>query len=273
MALMLLVIISQFEISSAFGSSWHIECKLNSCRAKFLQMQLKWKAQKSTLNGTLEKVEGLPIDNEEFNIAINKINSSLNLSIPKAQYLNEFIVWLGNIGYSQYKQNIKRYLAAATQTIKIYEQNRTDDYICAFLAYKYPQEISKIDFDINPANKLDETLMFIKYLGYIDNVKNPEERYKEASKAFVYLLQEQNHGTFVESFANYQNFVIDYKASQYYTLLQNYINAQAKNQERFYIYQKLRKELPIVMGSIVLVWILIFGYIAIDKKRKGKKHA
>lgn len=273
MALMLLVSISQFEISSAFGSSWHIECELNNCKANFFQMQLKWKAQKTTLNGTLENVSGLPIDNEEFNIAINKVNSSLNLSIPKAQYLNEFIIWLGNIGYSQYKQNIKRYLASATQTINIYEQNKTDDYICAFLAYKYPKEILKIDFDINPANKLDETLMFIKYLGFIDNIKNPVQRYKEASKAFVYLLQAQNQGAFEESFANYQNFVINYKASQYYTLLENYMSVQTKAQERFYIYQKLRKELPIVLGLIALVWIIIFGYIAINKKRKGKKYA
>lgn len=271
---MLLVSIVQFKINNAFGSSWQIECELNNCKANFLQMQLKWKAQKTTLNGTLENVAGLPIDNEEFNIAIDKINSSLHLSIPKAQYLNEFITWLGNIGYSQYKQNIKRYLAAATQTLNIYEQNKTDDYICAFLAYKYPNEVSKIDFDVNPANKLDETLMFIKYLSLLDgNIKNTEQRYKEASKAFVYLLQTQNQGLYEESFANYQNFVINYKASQYYTLLKNYMSAQTKAQEKFYVYQKLRKELPIVAGLIALVWIMIFGYIAINKKRKGTKYA
>ncbi len=230
-------------------------------------MQLTWKTSNSTLNGTLESAEGLPIDNEEFNIIIDKVNSTQTLNLPKGKYLNEFIEWLGNIGYSQYKNNIDRYLAATTQTLTIYEQNQTDDYICAFLAYKFPQEISKLDFEINPPNKPDQTLMFIKYLSLIDKSSNTTKSYIAASKAYIYLTQ--NPKKFNEYFNSYKNFVLNYTANLYYEALVSNINAQLKAQSKAQMYKKIIKRLPLFAGLLAIVWIVIFGYIIINNKRKN----
>lgn len=251
---------------SVQASSWQIQCSQNVCSANYLHMKLSWKMSDSVLNGTLLSVEGLPIDNEEFNLAIEKINSTENLNIPKGNYLNKFIQWLGDIGYASYKKNIKRYLAAAVQTLNIYEQNQTDDYICAFLAYNFPQEISKLDFDINPPNKVDETLMFIKYLSFMDKSSDSTTRYKQASKAFIYLLQNQNE--FDEYFANFKNFVLNYTANLYYQSLVTNLNLQLQAQKQALMYKKIAKKLPLFTGLLVIVWIIIIGYMIIDKKRK-----
>ena len=251
---------------SAQASSWQIQCNKNICTANYLHMKLSWRMSDSVLNGTLLSVEGLPIDNEEFNLAIEKINSTENLNIPKGNYLNKFIQWLGDIGYASYKKNIKRYLAAAVQTLNIYEQNQTDDYICAFLAYNFPQEISKLDFDINPPNKIDETLMFIKYLSFIDKSSDAHKRYTQASKAYIYLLQNQNE--FDEYFANFKNFVLNYTANLYYQSLVANVNSQLQAQRQALMYKKITKKLPLFAGLIVIVWVIIVGYIIIDKKRK-----
>lgn len=229
-------------------------------------MQLIWKTNNSTFNGTLENTEGLPIDNEEFNVIINKVNSTEKLNLPNGQYLNEFIEWLGNIGYSQYKNNIDRYLAAATLTLTIYEQNQTDDYICAFLAYKFPQEISKLDFEINPPNKPDQNLMFIKYLSFMDKSSNLTQRYAAASKAYIYLMQNPNE--YNEYFDSYKNFVLNYTANLYYEALISDISAQHKAQRQAQLYRKIVKKLLLFGGLLVIVWVVILGYILIDGKRK-----
>lgn len=256
----------QSTIMSAQASSWHIECNQTECRANYLHMQLVWKTSTSTLNGTLESAEGLPIDNEEFNIIINKVNSTEKINIPNGRYLNDFIEWLGNIGYSQYKNNIERYLAAATQTLTIYEQNQTDDYICAFLAYKFPKEVSSLDFEINPPNKPDQTLMFIKYLSFMDKSSNATQKYAAASKTYIYLIQNPNE--YNEYFDSYKNFVLNYTANIYYEALVSNINAQLQAQRQAQLYRKIAKKLPLFAGLLAIVWIVILGYTVIANKRK-----
>jgi hypothetical protein len=261
----------QSTIKPAQASSWHIECNQTYCKANYLHMQLVWKTNNSTstLNGTLESVKGLPIDNEEFNIIINKVNSTEKLNIPNGRYLNDFIEWLGNIGYSQYKNNIDRYLAATTQTLTIYEQNQTDEYICAFLAYKFPEEISKLDFEINPPNKPDQILMFIKYLSFMDKSSNAEQKYAAASKAYIYLTQNPNE--YNEYFDSYKNFVLNYTANIYYEALISNINAQLQAQRQAQLYKKMAKKLPLFAGLLAIVWIGILGYTLIAGKRKTYK--
>ncbi len=251
------------------AASWRITCQSTTCTSNYLNMRLTWKIGNSVFNGTLVSVEGLPIDNEEFNVVIEKANAAFGLNIPKANYLNEFIQWLGDIGYSQYKNNIDRYLAACAQTVNIYEQNQTDDLLCAFLAYKFPKDMSKINFDINEQNNVSQTLMFIKYLSMMDKSNNVQESFKTASKFYIYLLQKQNAKEFNEYYANYKNFVLSYTASLYYQALISTVDAQLEAQRQKAMRKAIAKKLPLFAGLIVFVWIAIFGYMIIDKKRKN----
>ncbi len=252
------------------AASWRINCQSTTCTASYLNMQLKWaKVGNSVFNGKLISIQGLPIDNEEFNVVIEKANSAFGLNIPKGDFLNEFIQWLGDIGYTYFKNNIDRYLASCEQTLRIYENNQTDDYICAFLAYKFPKDISKINFDVDEQNNVSQTLLFIKYLSMMDKSNNPQESLKAASKFYIYLLQKQNAKEFNEYYANYKNFVLSYTASLYYQSLMSNINAQLEAQRQKAIRISVAKKLPLFVGLIVLVWIAIVGYIIIDKKRKN----
>lgn len=248
----------------AYSTNWRVSCESGYCSAKAYHIVVRWKkAQNSTFNGTLESINGIPIDNQEFNLVIEKLNSQLNLSIPKGNYLNDFIEWLGEIGYAQSSNNIDRDLAAAQHTLDIYANNNTDGYICAFLAYKFPNEINKIDFQLQDNSKLADKLMFIKYLGLLEkgNIKN-------ASKLYIALLQNKN--LYNQYIGNFNDWIISNKANEYYTYLSSSLKHYLILQAQYKSYQKMQRILPYVLLILAFIWIMIFGYYFYGKRIKNK---
>lgn len=254
-----------FFTNNAFSLSWQINCVQKMCNASAYHMSVSWVEQNSTLSGKLVKIEGIPISNAEFNFTIQKLNHS-GLNLPQTDYSLRFIKWLGDIGYSNYKHNINRYLAAASQTVKIYSQNQIDEYILAFLAFNFPRDFSKINFNFTNSSILEKA-MFIKYLSFFDKTPNVLDRMQNASKAYIYLLQDQNKKQLQEYLYNFRNYLINYKANQYYMVLASNMKEQFQEQYQRALFTKIIKTAILVCGLLIFLWIAIFGIIIVKKKR------